>query len=122
METEFNLNHLVSVTVNDLYKSRDYRYREESFYKDYFFSKPKKKESGVYYIGWNYEEFICSSEDFKTKKISKTHLLINNEVFEKAEVVLVFSNNDKKKLYFDTLEQAKLKAEEIKNTVTNLWI
>lgn len=122
MKAEFNLNHLVSVKINDLYKSRDYKCREESFYKDFFFSKPKKKDGGIYYIGWSYEEFICSLEDFKSHNLSKTHVLIENEVFEKVEIVLVFSNKDVKKIYMDNLEEAKIKAEEIKKSINCLWI
>jgi hypothetical protein len=122
MEAEFNLNHLVSVRVNDLYKSRDYKYREESFYKDFFFSKPKKIEAGIYYSYWSGESFICSLEDFPKDKLSKRYVLINNEIFEKVEIVLTFSNKDVKKIYMDSLEEAKIKAEELKKSINCLWI
>jgi hypothetical protein len=111
-----NLEKIIKVYTNDFYKSQYFQYRKER--KWWLF---KNEPEGIY--RW-YGDYVCSVDDFLKKY--KNLILKDGVVYEKPECVVVFHDNIKKIMVFDTLEEAKAKAEWVKNKLptiarTDVW-
>jgi hypothetical protein len=92
---KYNLNSLITVTVNDFYKSRWYVFLEGKKNK-YFWQDNVKR--GFY--------SDCIGLKFESVDVPENHTFKDNILFENPEVILVFSKGIKKVVYFKTYEDA----------------
>lgn len=97
----FNLDKLIKVVVNDFYASNWYYFKKEKKFLGIVFRK-----KGFYTYIW---------DRYIGMQAPKNHVIINDVMFEKPDVVLCFQDDHKKTLYFNSLEDAKRFASDLTN-------
>ena len=97
----YNLDKLIRVVVNDFYASKWYEFKKE------------KKFFGIVIIQKGF--YTCIYDRYIGMQAPENHVIINDVMFEKPEVVLYFQDGHKKTFYFNSLEDAKRFASNLTN-------
>jgi hypothetical protein len=122
----FDLEKLVSINTLSARKSLDYVYKELETKKNWLTGKVKIiTEPGVYETNiWHFEdEFICDLENFQDSFLASEHFISEDKkIFVKSRNVFNFVDGSKLTKYHNTLAEAYVEREEIKELKKTNWI
>ncbi len=106
-----NLDKLIKVKVCDFYLSNFYKYKKERKYTILYGLITIRFNEGVYRFDGNYIGYL-----------PENHVIIDDKVYEKPELRMIFENDIEKTVYFDTFEDAIKAGEDITILRRGLWI
>lgn len=118
-----NLKYVIRVESFEQELSEKYVYKPHIVKKGLF--KTRVIEEGIYIIkpmSWEDDKLCIELEEFKTKKEFDKYTVVVNQVFIKPYVKITFVDKAIRTLFFNTFDEANVKAKQITDSIGTIWL